>query len=86
MNGMINLPWISRNLLVTDSSDPALKGISGTVLNETKRTIHIHTNTRNMVLAKNVIKFTIDQDEDIIDGKMVSQRPEDRINRKYRRN
>jgi RNase P/RNase MRP subunit p29 len=39
-----------------------------------------------MVLAKNVIKFTIDQDEDIIDGKMVSQRPEDRINRKYRRN
>ncbi|MFQ3321574.1 MAG: RNase P/RNase MRP subunit p29 [Candidatus Thalassarchaeaceae archaeon] len=85
MTNIINLPWISRNLFVTDSSDSTLIGISGTVLNETKRTISIHSDNKQLNLAKNVIKFTIDDNEEI-DGLFVSQRPEDRINRKYRRN
>ncbi|MCP2506803.1 MAG: ribonuclease P protein subunit [Candidatus Thalassarchaeaceae archaeon] len=85
MTNIINLPWISRNLYVTDSCDSTLIGISGTVLNETKRTISIHSDNKELNLAKNVIKFTIDDNEEI-DGLSVSQRPEDRINRKYRRN
>jgi len=85
LTNIINLPWISRNLCVTDSSDSTLIGISGTVLNETKRTISIHSDNKELYLAKNVIKFTIDDNEEI-DGLFVSQRPEDRINRKYRRN
>jgi RNase P/RNase MRP subunit p29 len=36
-------------------------------------------------LAKNVIQFTIDGGEPI-DGLQVCQRPEDRVQRKYRRN
>jgi RNase P/RNase MRP subunit p29 len=37
-------------------------------------------------LAKNVIKFTLDDEDDQIEGAMVCQRPEDRIHRNYRRN
>ena len=41
MSNMINLPWISHNLTVLDSNDPTLVGLSGTVVNETKKTIII---------------------------------------------
>jgi RNase P/RNase MRP subunit p29 len=36
-----------------------------------------------LTLAKDVIRFTRDDEE--IDGAIVTQRPEDRINRRYRR-
>jgi RNase P/RNase MRP subunit p29 len=38
------------------------------------------------VLAKDVINFTLDLEDKVIEGFTVTQRPEDRINRKYRRN
>ena len=41
MTMMYNLPWLSRNLEVIDSTDPTLIGISGVVTDETKRTIVI---------------------------------------------
>ena len=47
MNQMINLPWLSRNLEVIDSTDPTLVGISGVVMDETKRTIIIQTQQRD---------------------------------------
>ena len=82
MSKIINLPWISRNLTVTESSDPSLIGISGTVLNETKRTILISTKSGEVALAKDVITFTIDSGEPI-NGSLVAQRAEERIGRRY---
>jgi RNase P/RNase MRP subunit p29 len=86
MTDTINMPWISRILHITNSSDPTLEGISGLILNETKKTILIESEGKDLLLAKNIIQFTLDDDDDEIDGKLVSQRPEDRINKKYRRN
>jgi len=86
MTDIINMPWISRILHITNSSDPTLEGISGLILNETKKTILIESEGKDLLLAKNIIQFTLDDDDDEIDGKLVSQRPEDRINKKYRRN
>jgi len=86
MTNIINMPWISRTLNITNSSDSTLKGVSGLVLNETKKTILIESKGKDLLLAKNVIHFTLDDNDDEIDGKLVSQRPEDRINKKYRRN
>ena len=86
MTDTINMPWISRILHVTNSSDPTLERISGLILNETKKTILIESEGKDLLLAKNIIQFTLDDDDDEIDGKLVSQRPEDRINKKYRRN
>jgi len=82
MSSMINLPWISHNLTVLDSNDPSLVGVSGTVINETKRTIIVRTESREISLAKDVITFTVDSGDPII-GSRVTQRAEERIGRRY---
>ena len=81
----IHMPWLSRNITVVDSLDPTLVGLTGTVLQETRRTIRVLTESGRVRLAKNVITFRIDSGE-LIEGSSVTQRPEDRINRRYRRN
>ena len=55
MTQMINLPWLSRNLEVIDSTDPTLIGISGVVMDETKRTIVIRTSNNEITMAKYTI-------------------------------
>ena len=84
MMSAIHMPWLSRNLTVVDSLDPTLVGLTGTVLEETRRTIRVLTDSGRVRLAKNVITFRIDSGE-LIEGSSVTQRPEDRINRRYRR-
>ena len=84
MMSSIHMPWLSRNLTVVDSLDPTLVGLTGTVLEETRRTIRVLTDSGRVRLAKNVITFRIDSGE-LIEGSSVTQRPEDRITRRYRR-
>ena len=84
MMSLIHMPWLSRNITVVDSLDPTLVGLSGTVIEETRRTIRVLTDSGRVRLAKNVISFRIDSGE-LIEGSSVIQRPEDRINRRYRR-
>ena len=86
MSDSIHLPFLARNLTVVASSDPSLVGISGQVLEETRRTIIVQSETGEKALAKTVIQFTLDSEKDVIDGAAVTQRPENRVNRKYRRN
>ena len=83
MSKITNLPWLSRNLEVTNSTDPTLVGISGMVMDETRRTIMVNTGNKEITLAKDTIRFTIDDEE--IDGTLVGQRPEQRIGKAYRR-
>ena len=84
MMSSIHMPWLSRNITVVDSLDPTLVGLTGTVLQETRRTIRVLTESGRVRLAKNVITFRIDSGE-LIEGSSVTQRPEVRINRSYRR-
>ena len=84
MMSSIHMPWLSRNITVVDSLDPTLVGLTGTVLQETRRTIRVLPESGRVRLAKNVITFRIDSGE-LIEGSSVTQRPEDRINRRYRR-
>ena len=83
MTQIINLPWLSRNLEVIDSTDPTLIGISGVVTDETKRTIVIRAGNKEITMAKDTIRFIIEEEE--INGPMVGQRPEERIGKRYRR-
>ena len=80
------MPFLARNLTVQASTDSDLIGLSGTVVGETRRTIALDIDGESKVLAKNVIDFTLDNEDGIIQGAMVCQRPEDRIHRNYRRN
>ena len=82
MSSAINHPWISHNLTVINSDDPTLIGVTGTVLDETKKTILVRTESGDVTLAKDVITFTIDSG-DAINGRRVTQRAEDRIGRRY---
>ena len=83
MGDLMHLPWLSRTITVVGSPDPSLGGLRGTVLDETRRTIRVLTENGRVRLAKDVITFTIDSGR-VIDGSAVTQRPEDRINRRYR--
>ena len=86
MSDSIHMPFLARNLTVQASPDSDLIGISGTVVGETRRTIAVDVGGQTKTLAKNVIDFTLDNEEEIIQGAMVCQRSEDRIHRNYRRN
>ena len=80
------MPFLARNLTVKASPDTDLIGLSGIVVGETRRTIALDIAGQTKMLAKNVIDFTLDNEEEVIQGAMVCQRPEDRIHRNYRRN
>jgi RNase P/RNase MRP subunit p29 len=82
MAGMMQLPWLARNIVVIDSTDPTLLGVSGTIQDETRRTITVKTEGGAKTMAKDTIRFTIDEFE--IDGKRVCQRPEDRVGKRFR--
>ena len=83
MGDLMHMPWLSRTSTVGDSPDPSLIGLRGTVLDETRRTIRVLTENGRVRLAKDVITFIIDSGG-VIDGSAGTQRPEDRINRRYR--
>ena len=83
MAQMINLPWLSRNLEVIDSTDPTLIGVSGVVMDETTRPIIIQPGHTAIPMAKDTSRFTIEEEE--INGSKVGQRPEERIGKRYRR-
>ena len=86
MSDSIHMPFLARALTVQASLDSDLIGLSGTVVGETRRTIAVDVEGETKTLAKNVIDFTLDNEEEVIQGAMVCQRPEDRIHRKYRVN
>ncbi len=76
--------WISRSLTVVSSTDPTLVGRTGIVVDESRNMVTITGENGASLLAKNTIEFTIDGSEPVV-GKMVCQRPEDRVQRNYRR-
>ena len=86
MSESIHMPFLSRNLMVKASSDSNLVGMSGIVVGESRQTIALDVDGETKTLAKNVIEFTLDHEDELIQGAMVCQRPEDRIHRNYRRN
>ena len=86
MSNSIHMPFLSRNLMVKASSDSNLVGMSGIVVGESRQTIALDVDGETKTLAKNVIGFCLDNEEELIQGAMVCQRPEDRIHRNYRRN
>ena len=86
MSDSIHMPFLARNLTVQASPASALIGMTGMVVGEPRRTIVLDVVGETKTLAKDVIDFTLDNEDEIIKGAMVCQRPEDRIHRNYRRN
>lgn len=79
-----NSNWLGGQLKVVSSSDKTLIGRQGIILDETKNTIKLSENGRDVVFGKTSIKFTINDSDVVIDGALVGQRPENRTHRRYR--
>ena len=75
--------WLGRTINVIESSDVSIIGMKGLVLDETRETIVISHDEQTKTLGKQAIRFTVD-DSKVINGSLVRQRAEDRINRNYK--
>ena len=84
VNALLNQTWIGRDMYVTTSPDQALVGRSGLVIDETRETITIIENDREVILGKNSIEFKIGGSDATIVGALTRQRSEDRIYRTHR--
>jgi len=82
---MYNQPWIGRTMTITASTDPTLVGRQGIVADESRNTLALLEGDQQLVLNKASITFTVDDNDVVIKGAMVGQRPEDRIHRTYRK-
>jgi len=84
-NALLHQSWIGRDMTVTSSPDKALVGRNGLVVDESRETITILENDREVVLGKNSIEFKIGSSNNAtIVGTLVRQRSEDRIYRNKR--
>ncbi|MAK96788.1 MAG: hypothetical protein CL996_04750 [Euryarchaeota archaeon] len=79
-----NQSWIARELVITSSNDESLIGRSGLVIDETRETITLLENNKQVIFGKSSIEFNIGGSDATIVGKLVRQRSEDRIYRKIR--
>lgn len=79
-----NSTWIGEQLTVVASPDSSLLGRIGVVLDESRETITIIEGSNEIILGKQSIDFKIGNSDVVINGARVGQRPEDRINKKYR--
>ncbi len=84
MVSVLNQSWIARELVITSSNDESLIGRSGLVIDETRETITLLENNKQVIFGKSSIEFNIGGSDATIVGKLVRQRSEDRIYRKIR--
>ena len=84
VNAVLNQSWIGRNMTVTSSPDSTFVGRNGLVVDETRETITMLEEGREVIFGKNSIEFKIGDSDVAIDGTLVRQRPEDRIYRNKR--
>jgi ribonuclease P protein subunit POP4 len=75
---------IGLGATIVESTDPTLKGVSGTVVFETRNTILIRTNTTVKQIAKKaakMIEIRTHHGVCFISGSSMIGRPEDRVSR-----
>tara|TARA_B100001094_G_scaffold283698_1_gene296607 strand:+ start:339 stop:602 length:264 start_codon:yes stop_codon:yes gene_type:complete len=84
VNALLNQSWIGRDMIITSSPDTALVGRNGLVVDETRETITLLENNREVILGKSSIEFNLGGSDVTIVGKLMRQRSEDRIYRNYR--
>ena len=70
---------IGQKIEIVDATNQAQQGLLGTVVDETKSTIHVNVNGDVKVLLKRTITFKLVKTGELIDGSTIVRRPEDRI-------
>lgn len=72
---------IGLQVEVTGAANPALKGIKGIIIDETKNTLRIERGNKTKTILKEqvTLKITKGQRTVRVDGSMLLGRPEDRV-------
>ncbi len=73
--------FIGLSTEIVKSTNPQVIGLNGTIINETKSMFTINTENGSKSIAKstNSWKFSIDNNEIVIDGSKITKRPFDRL-------
>ena len=76
--------FIGLHTEITQSTNPQVVGLNGTIMDETKSMFKINTNNGVKSIAKsmNKWKFTIENKDIVLDGSRITKRPFDRIGAK----
>jgi len=76
--------FIGLHTEITQSSNPQIIGLNGTIVDETKSMFRINTKngTKSIAKAQNSWKFSIENKDIVIDGSKIAKRPFDRIGEK----
>ena len=79
MKNFIKGEFIGLPVRIGECRDPSFTGLEGTIIDETKNTFLIHTNTKEKRIAKDIAKFEIDGIS--IEGDRIKWQPWERIKR-----
>ena len=87
-SSIVQREFIGLKTTVVNSSNPAMVGISGRVVNETRNTLTIKQNNKMKVIAKDtsIFNFILTDGTIVeIEGKVIKGRPESRLKKRPRR-
>ena len=71
--------FIGKKLNIVNATTSSLEGLSGNIVDETKNIFVIETKSGIKKIMKSNIEFTINDSKEIIDGKLIMKKPEDRL-------
>ncbi len=73
--------FIGLHTEITQSSNPQIIGLKGRIVHETKSMFRINTKNgiKSIAKSKNSWKFSIENQDIVIDGSKIAKRPFDRI-------
>ncbi|MCJ8307002.1 MAG: ribonuclease P protein subunit [Nitrosopumilus sp.] len=73
--------FIGLDTEITQSTNPQVVGLNGRIINETKSMFTINTDkgVKSIAKSQNIWKFSIDNQDVIVDGTKIAKRPFDRI-------
>ena len=81
VNNITSHEFIGLHTEITQSSNPEIIGLNGRIIDETKSMFRINTEngTKSIAKSKNSWKFSIENQDIVIDGSKIAKRPFDRI-------
>ncbi len=81
INNITSHEFIGLHTEITQSTNPQIIGLNGRIVDETKSMFKINTKngTKSIAKSKNSWKFSIENNDIVIDGSKIAKRPFDRI-------
>ncbi len=81
INNITSHEFIGLHTEITQSTNPQIIGLNGRIVDETKSMFRINTKngTKSIAKSKNSWKFSIENNDIVIDGSKIAKRPFDRI-------